>query len=125
MTLERKHQNLELARARDRDNHRRYRRNDPGKVRAANRRCWERNSAKYKAAHDAWMDALLFSEQDGKCPYCYDDLNKTGFQIDHYIPIILGGANEDWNAQLLCPSCNKSKGGKHPHEFEAALWNKL
>lgn len=58
----------------------------------------------------------LFKLQRGKCACCgvkIDDVN----HLDHVIPVALGGANEDWNMQLLCPPCNLSKGAKHPVDF--------
>lgn len=33
-------------------------------------------------------------------------------QIDHIIPLSLGGTNDDDNFQTLCKKCNCSKGGK-------------
>jgi 5-methylcytosine-specific restriction endonuclease McrA len=67
------------------------------------------------------LPVLLFAEQGGKCPYCLAHLSETGYHLDHYLPIALGGANDDSNAQLLCPNCNRRKSGKHPKEFEATL----
>lgn len=60
---------------------------------------------------------LLFGEQGGKCPYCFSDLTESGFHLDHFVPIALGGKNEDENMQLACPTCNRRKGAKHPAEF--------
>jgi HNH endonuclease len=57
---------------------------------------------------------LLMSEQGGRCAGCLCDLRETGHHLDHVMPLALGGPNTDENMQLLCPHCNKSKGGKHP-----------
>ena len=59
--------------------------------------------------------ALLFSEQGGKCPGCLIAL--SDYHVDHYMPIALGGLNNDNNVQLLCPTCNLKKGAKHPLEW--------
>jgi 5-methylcytosine-specific restriction endonuclease McrA len=58
----------------------------------------------------------LFVLQRGKCACCnlplYDD-----YHMDHIMPIALGGANEDWNIQLLRSICNQEKHAKHPVDF--------
>lgn len=59
----------------------------------------------------------LMSQQDGKCVYCSTDLSKTTPQIDHILPLALGGPNTDDNVQLLCRPCNSSKWKKHPDDF--------
>jgi len=38
----------------------------------------------------------------------------NNFNLDHIIPLSLGGRNEDCNIQLLRASCNFRKGAKHP-----------
>lgn len=60
---------------------------------------------------------ILMSEQDGKCVYCFADLADVGFHLDHFMPVVLGGKNEDDNIQLTCPTCNCRKHAKHPAEF--------
>lgn len=59
----------------------------------------------------------LMTLQRGKCAVCRDDLENVGKHIDHIIPIALCGSNTDDNVQLLCPTCNLSKGAKHPIEY--------
>ena len=61
----------------------------------------------------------LFKLQEGKCVYCKVELNH--YHLDHVMPIKLGGANEDGNIQLLCPTCNYKKGAKHPLDFVKEL----
>jgi hypothetical protein len=62
------------------------------------------------------LAARLFKLQKGKCPCCSKPLGDD-FHMDHKMPLALGGANEDWNIQLLCAPCNLSKGKKHPIDF--------
>jgi 5-methylcytosine-specific restriction endonuclease McrA len=63
----------------------------------------------------ARISELLVSQKN-RCVVCRCDLS-AGYHVDHVIPLALGGAHEDWNIQLLCPTCNTSKGAKHPVAF--------
>ena len=58
----------------------------------------------------------LFNLQKGKCPCCGHPLGDD-YQLDHAMPLVRGGANEDWNMQLLRKRCNQQKHTKHPVEF--------
>jgi 5-methylcytosine-specific restriction endonuclease McrA len=58
----------------------------------------------------------LMKLQRGKCAVCNTSV-KNGHHLDHILPIALGGVNEDSNIQILCPTCNRSKGAKHPQDF--------
>jgi 5-methylcytosine-specific restriction endonuclease McrA len=119
---------------------------NPEKVRAAAKRWYYANKEKVLAANAAWYKAnplasrrlrhskrarkkanggklspgialKLFSLQRGKCAICKKSLRKTGFHLDHVIPLSRGGANIDRNIQLTCPTCNIKKGSKDPIAF--------
>jgi 5-methylcytosine-specific restriction endonuclease McrA len=64
--------------------------------------------------------ARLMKDQRGKCAYCRTSL-KAGHSVDHVMPLVLKGSNDPKNLQLLCKSCNSSKGGKHPVDFARRL----
>lgn len=59
----------------------------------------------------------LMRAQASKCACCSICLKKSGYHLDHIIPVAAGGPNLDSNIQLLCPSCNHSKGSKDPIRF--------
>lgn len=59
---------------------------------------------------------MLLEEQSGKCLYCLKALTAS-YHIDHYMPLIRGGKHAPGNLQLLCPKCNRSKGGRDPMAF--------
>ena len=44
----------------------------------------------------------------GVCQMC----GMEGDSVDHIVPRSHGGTDEDYNLQLLCTSCNSSKGGR-------------
>ena len=58
----------------------------------------------------------LFKLQRGKCLCCGQPLGDN-YHLDHNMPLALGGANEDWNMQLLRQRCNNQKHAKHPIDF--------
>ena len=58
----------------------------------------------------------LYKLQRGKCACCCKPLGDD-YHMDHRMPIVLGGANEDWNMQLLTQRCNNQKYTKHPIDF--------
>ena len=58
----------------------------------------------------------LYKLQRGKCACCGKPLGKN-YQLDHIMPVALGGVNEDWNIQLLRATCNYQKHAKHPITF--------
>lgn len=57
------------------------------------------------------IDALIIA-QNGRCNTCSGELRK--YHIDHIIPVSRGGHTNPSNLQLLCPTCNLSKGAKVP-----------
>lgn len=59
----------------------------------------------------------LYRLQRGMCACgCKQPLGDN-YHRDHILPLTLGGANEDWNLQLLRSTCNLQKSTKHPVEF--------
>lgn len=54
--------------------------------------------------------------QKCKCAVCHESL-KARYHVDHIMPLALGGDNSPENLQLLCPTCNCSKGARDPVEF--------
>lgn len=62
--------------------------------------------------------AHMMHIQQGHCAYC----GRVGqkLTVDHIISIFQGGSNDTWNLCLACGSCNSSKGGRTPWEWEAA-----
>jgi len=66
--------------------------------------------------HTAKDIAMLLRMQKRKCAVCKVSIAKK-YDVDHVMPIYLGGSNDKSNLQLLCPSCNRRKHAKHPIEF--------
>jgi len=50
---------------------------------------------------------FVWQRDQGCCVKCG---SQERLEFDHIIPIVAGGSNTDRNIQLLCESCNRSKG---------------
>lgn len=57
------------------------------------------------------MTAFVFF--GGRCPYSATSLNGQELNLDHIIPVSMGGSSDPWNMLPVCGPCNKSKGSKH------------
>ena len=60
--------------------------------------------------------AKLLTLQRGRCVICRTDIS-SAYHIDHIVPLVRGGSNWPENLQLLCGSCNRSKGRLTMDEF--------
>jgi len=54
---------------------------------------------------------LRIAERQGdQCALCTRTFSpKLPIQIDHKVPLILGGLNQESNLQAVCPYCHKAK----------------
>ena len=50
------------------------------------------------------------TRRDGACVYCGAEVGP--FEIDHRVPIALGGTNRMGNLVLACVDCNRRKGSE-------------
>jgi 5-methylcytosine-specific restriction endonuclease McrA len=75
---------------------------------------------KSEGKHSAQDIANLYVAQEGLCAACLASI-EPGFEVDHIMPIALGGRNSKENLQLLCAPCNRSKGALHPDEWRSRV----
>ena len=62
----------------------------------------------------------ILEQQNGKCAGCSVSL-VDGYEIDHVMPVSLGGSNTADNLQLLCMPCNRRKHNMHPDDWKLKL----
>jgi len=70
--------------------------------------------------------AFVFNRASGKCIYCGDALIRESYEqpwkpraweVDHFIPLANGGADQPENWVPACVNCKAFKGGGLPWEF--------
>lgn len=66
----------------------------------------------------SWAKKAVFYRDRGICVHCKKDLSgllniSNKYNIDHIVPLAKFGFNDISNLQLLCESCNISKGSRN------------
>lgn len=112
-----------------------YREKYPERVREAKKKCVENKREHYatlkrnykiskrnaEGTHTAKDVKLMFLSQNGLCNGCNKLLETKGknkYHVDHIVALANGGTNYPNNLQLLCPTCNMSKGAKDFEEWK-------
>lgn len=95
---------------------RRYRRENPDKVREFAQRRADRKIGRlpYGTLPD------LREKQRNRCAICGTSLSK-GDHLDHIVPLARGGRHAPDNLQLLCPPCNLHKSDRDPIQHMQSL----
>ncbi|QBI21046.1 HNH endonuclease [Egibacter rhizosphaerae] len=72
-----------------------------------------------KPTRRPWLEDVvldLLADQDDRCALCDGTLELDEHEVDHIVPFVYGGGNEQANIQLVHPRCNRSKGADIPPE---------
>jgi 5-methylcytosine-specific restriction endonuclease McrA len=88
---------------------RRYRQNNPDKVREFTQR---RAGRKLDKLPYGTIPKLRTAQGD-KCAICCTKLKGKG-HVDHIVPLARGGRHAPRNLQILCPPCNLHKSDRDP-----------
>ena len=59
----------------------------------------------------------VFNKYSGRCAYCGREMEIKEMQVDHMIPLRVGGADEMWNYMPACRRCNHYKRGSSMEAF--------
>lgn len=77
------------------------------------------NAAKRRRAPGSYTPADVkrqYDAQRGKCYYCRNAVGDQ-YHVDHVIPVTRGGTHDPSNLVIACPSCNRHKNDRMPHEW--------
>jgi hypothetical protein len=71
----------------------------------------KRRARKLGVEHQPYTRTEIFDRDGGWCRGCRRTLTNEpyGFEIDHIVPLSLGGPDTPANVQLMCRSCNREK----------------
>ncbi len=77
-----------------------------------------RRARKHEATGTHTIDDInnLFKLQRKKCASCNKSISKY-YEVDHIVALVNGGSNDKSNLQLLCMTCNRSKGSRDSIAF--------
>ena len=59
----------------------------------------------------------MLESQKYKCLNCNACLKTNKWELDHIMPLHLGGSHTIKNCQIICQSCNRKKAYKHPVDW--------
>ncbi|MFD4820150.1 HNH endonuclease [Peribacillus butanolivorans] len=83
-----------------------------------------------RAAFPVWLKNAVYHRDKGCCVICRSDLSKIvningTHHIDHIVPLRKYGNNDSSNFQLLCETCNTSKGNRttETNSINVPFWN--
>jgi 5-methylcytosine-specific restriction endonuclease McrA len=68
-----------------------------------------------------WLRGKVIARDGLKCRYCGKTVRRERVQIDHVIPVALGGPGTVDNLVVSCPQCNQKKGSKTPEQAGMVL----
>lgn len=95
---------------------RQYRSANPEKARE-----WAQSRQRRKYGRlPAGTVAMKLEAQSWRCPYCNSCL-RSGYHVDHIVPLSKGGRHLPDNIQCTCPTCNVRKSDKMPDVFAAQM----
>ena len=86
-----------------------WERANPDKVREKHAR---RRARKANVPHEPYNRMDIYDRDEGICYLCGEFVPTSTFQIDHLVPIALGGADAEYNVGIAHSSCNAQKGAK-------------
>lgn len=105
--------------AKARECHAAWRAANPDKARALSQKRRARKRGAVGTYNHGDIKAI-YAAQKGKCAYCRKSL-KSGYHVDHIVPLCLGGTNWPSNLQLTCQTCNLKKHAKDSIVFAQGL----
>lgn len=89
-----------------------WRKANPEKARLTRRKAQATRRARKRDAHVEQVDPVeLFEMHEGACGICGEQIDGA-FEVDHRMPLALGGEHSYANTQPAHPACNRRKGAR-------------
>ena len=85
-------------------------------------RNWQEGSTLEEVSPEQIIE--IMEDQGFCCKACFEPFTAVGFQIEHIVPVNSFGSHSIRNIQLLCSSCNQSKGDKEYNYWLSKLRHK-
>lgn len=67
----------------------------------------------------------IFLKTQGHCYYCGIDLFDTSWQVEHMLPVVKGGTDDESNLVPSCSSCNRKKSSNDVDQFRDCLKDRV
>lgn len=64
---------------------------------------------------------LIYAHAKGRCALCGKKIKYCDMDLDHIVPLAMGGADDVANLQCTCVTCNRIKGSILPEEFDERI----
>ena len=112
---------LEIKRLKSKIHAKKYRKDNPEKVRAIthNARAKKRANGGSHTGSDI-IDIMRL--QNNRCALCRIKIGvKIKYEVDHIVPVSAGGSNDRRNLQCLCKKCNNAKAAKDQIDYVRTL----
>lgn len=77
------------------------------------------HAARERARVTAEVRRRVIARDNWSCRVCSSTEN---LEVDHYIPVSLGGTSDDVNLWTLCRPCNSAKSNRDPEEWRAEVF---
>lgn len=92
----------------------RWVKNHPDRRKAVSLNCVHRRRDKYKEGTVTLEFLTKLKQQNSKCPLCgvameEDGRKPNGYNLDHIIPLSIGGKHEELNLRYICRTCNLTR----------------
>lgn len=68
--------------------------------------------------------ANIFLRDQHRCQYCAKIFSRSELNLDHVLPVSMGGKTRWDNVVCSCISCNVKKGGRTPEQAKMQLYKK-
>jgi len=63
------------------------------------------------------VQQIIWRRDGFTCMYCAQQMGDVQLTVDHFMPLSLGGEDNEHNYVSACVRCNREKGAMHPRDW--------